>query len=111
MVIMIKKLLYFFCLILLTNCTTPGSAFLGPVFTGARTGSVYQSSLSYSSGKVINHLKSNEIINKYSTKTIFKTSNPILRNKPYVIENPVILIAYKVDDIEFSEIIEPEPLP
>lgn len=104
---MLKKLLYFFCLILLTNCTTTGSAFLGPVFTGARTGSVYQSSLSYSSGKVINHLKSSKIINKYSTKT----SNTILRDKPYVIKSSIILIAYKVDDIEFSEIIEPEPLP
>ena len=54
---MIKKNFLFISLILLTNCTTPTSALLGPIFTGAKTGSVYQASLSYSSGKIINEIK------------------------------------------------------
>ena len=91
------KLLYFFCFILMTNCTMTGTAFLGPVYTGAKTGSVYQSSLSLGSGKVINRLKSIEKIKRI--------------NEPFVENDPKILLAYKVDIIEFSEILEPEPLP
>ena len=48
---MFKKIITFIFLALLTNCTSPGTAFLGPTFTGVKTGSVYQTSLSYGSGK------------------------------------------------------------
>ena len=88
-----------------------GTAFLGPVFTGAKTGSIYQSSLSYSSGKVLDHLKSEEITNNFSRNKIFKNINPILPDIPYNDEDPVIVMAHKVESIEFSELIEPEPLP
>tara|TARA_Y100000741_G_C18195443_1_gene535341 strand:- start:529 stop:789 length:261 start_codon:yes stop_codon:yes gene_type:complete len=84
-----------------------GSAFLGPAFTGARTGSVYQSSLSYGSGKIINSLKTA----KSSVKTGFNKININHLDIPFTDKNPLILIAYKVDNIEFSEILEPEPLP
>ena len=96
-----NKFLYFFCLILLSNCTMSGSAFLGPVYTGAKTGSIYQSSLSYSSGKVINHIKTNKIIK------ITELNN----NDSPMDKKPDILLAYKIDEIEFSDVIEPEPLP
>ena len=78
-----------------------GSAFLGPVYTGAKTGSIYQSSLSFSSGKVINHIKTNKII-----KITELNSNDSSTDK-----KPDILLAYKIDKIEFSDVIEPEPLP
>ena len=78
-----------------------GSAFLGPVYTGAKTGSIYQSSLSYSSGKVINHIKTNKIIK------ITELNN----NDSPMDKKPDILLAYKIDEIEFSDVIEPEPLP
>ena len=78
-----------------------GSAFLGPVYTGAKTGSIYQSSLSYSSGKVINHIKTNKIIK------ITELNN----NDSTTDKKPDILLAYKIDKIEFSDVIEPEPLP
>ena len=48
-----KKSFVFFFLIFLTNCTISGSAFLGPTFTGIKTGSIYQTSLSYGSSKII----------------------------------------------------------
>ena len=96
-----KKFLYFFCLILLSNCTMSGSVFLGPVYTGAKTGSIYQSSLSFSSGKVINHIKTNKIIK------ITELNN----NDSPTDKKPDILLAYKIDKIEFSDVIEPEPLP
>ena len=96
-----NKFLNFFCLVLLSNCTMSGSAFLGPVYTGAKTGSIYQSSLSYSSGKVINHIKTNKIIK------ITELNN----NDSPMDKKPDILLAYKIDEIEFSDVIEPEPLP
>ena len=85
----------------MSNCTISGTAFLGPVYTGAKTGSIYQSSLSFSSGRAINHIKDKRII-----KNI-----PINNNNSYENEDPVIIIAYKVDEIQFSDVMEPEPLP
>ena len=64
---------YFFILLLfftLTNCSAPGTALLGPVFTGARTGSVYQAGLSYGSGHVIK-------ITKESLKKVKKTKTTV----------------------------------
>ena len=100
-----------FLLVLTSNCTISGSAFLGPVFTGARTGSVYQSSLSYTSNKIINQIKTNNSIDKLKVQKIFGETNSILPDIPYINKNPVIVLAYKVDKIEYSEVIEPEPLP
>ena len=54
---MIKKFLIFGFLICLANCSAPGSAFFGPTFTGVKTGSVYQTSVSYGSGKIMNTIK------------------------------------------------------
>ena len=64
---------YFFILLLfftLTNCSAPGTALLGPVFTGARTGSIYQTGLSYGSGHVIK-------ISKESLKKVKKTKTAV----------------------------------
>ena len=91
----------------MTNCTMSGSAFLGPAFTGARTGSIYQSSLSYGSGKIINNLKSDKLSTKISFNK-FYDNNPDI---PFSNKDPLILIAYKVDNVEFTEVLEPEPLP
>ena len=104
---MIRKLLYFFCLFFMTNCTLSGSAFLGPVYTGAKTGSIYQSSISYGSGKIINKLKPG----KLSIKTSFNKVHDNNPDIPFSNKDPLILLAYKVDNIEFSEVLEPEPLP
>ena len=54
---MIKKLFIFGILICLTNCSAPGSALFGPTFTGVKTGSVYQTSVSYGSGKVMKTIR------------------------------------------------------
>ena len=50
------KIVLFIFLIILNGCATPGSALLGPIFTGAKTGSVYQASLSYGTGKIVNDM-------------------------------------------------------
>ena len=99
---MLKKLLLISCLFILSNCSAPGTALLGPAFTGAKTGSIYQASLSYSTGKIINeisNLNTETIIGKEITKSF------------NIAEMPNILNTYKVKEIKVSEILEPEPLP
>ena len=84
-----------------------GTALLGPVYTGAKTGSIYQSSISYGSGKILNKLKPG----KLSIKTGFNKVHDNNPDIPFSNKDPLILLAYKVDIIEFSEVLEPEPLP
>ena len=102
---MIKKNFLFISLILLTNCTTPTSALLGPIFTGAKTGSVYQASLSYSSGKIINEIK------KFNKEQDLTRNNLVTSDKSTSNSSPVILLAFGVNKIEISDVVEPEPLP
>ena len=99
---MFKKLLLIPCLLFLSNCSAPGTALLGPAFTGAKTGSVYQASLSYGTGKIMNEI-SNLNIKTINGKEITKSFN--------IAKMPNILNTYKVKEIEVSEILEPEPLP
>jgi len=102
---MIKKNFLFICLILLTNCTTPTTALLGPIFTGAKTGSVYQASLSYSSGKIINQIK------KFDKEQGLTRINFVTPDKSTLNSSPVLLLAFAVDKVEISDVLEPEPLP
>ena len=111
---MLKKFLIILSLLLLNNCATSGTALLGPIFTGAKTGSVYQASISYGSSKIINQLKDSEIIaslNNMNDLNVSNLGNNNLVNIPYTTNDPVILIAYKVDQIDFSDISEIEHLP
>ena len=100
---MLKKLIFIFTLLFLNNCATPGSALLGPIFTGAKTGSIYQASISYSTGKIVNELLPSE--NFFQNNE--KKNNEFTFNN----NNPVIVSSYKVDRIYYSEVIEEEPLP
>ena len=101
-----KKLILVILLLFLNNCATPGSALLGPIITGAKTGSIYQASISYSSGRVINELVSSEISSKKKGIDL----NKILPEKNEM-QNPIIISSYKVIEITFSEVMEEEPLP
>ena len=96
------KIFFIILLFLLTNCSAPGSAFLGPIFTGAKTGSIYQTSLSYSTGKIMNEIKQNNLLFK---------SDQIEAEKSFNDKNPIILLSYAVDNIAISDVLEPEPLP
>ena len=102
---MLKKLLFVTCLLALSNCSAPGTALLGPAFTGAKTGSVYQASLSYGTGQIMNEFTELNI-NSLFEKKINKLSNNF-----YVKNIPDILSTYAVNKVEISEVIEPEPLP
>ena len=99
---MFKKIFILICFLSFSNCSVPNSAFLGPIFTGARTGSVYQASLSYSSGKIMNELKQSDIFIKFK---------PILSDDPIDGKKPTITSSYVIDKIVTSDVLEPEPLP
>ena len=101
-----RKLILVILLLFLNNCATPGSALLGPIITGAKTGSIYQASISYSSGRVINELVSSEISSKKKGIDL----NKILPEENEM-QNPMIISSYKVIEITFSEVMEEEPLP
>lgn len=48
-----KNYLIIFLILLLSNCASPGSALLGPVFTGITTKSATQASLSFGTNQIV----------------------------------------------------------
>tara|TARA_B100000780_G_C20957261_1_gene381965 strand:- start:43 stop:300 length:258 start_codon:yes stop_codon:yes gene_type:complete len=62
-----KKFLTVFIFILLNGCVQ-NIAFLGPIFTGASTGSAYQATLSYGSGKIFRGITSKENVKSISSQ-------------------------------------------
>ena len=54
---MFKKFIFLFFLLLLNNCGAPGTALLGPAFTGVTTKSVARTGLSYGSNQFIKAFK------------------------------------------------------
>tara|TARA_B100000902_G_C26593740_1_gene567117 strand:- start:80 stop:385 length:306 start_codon:yes stop_codon:yes gene_type:complete len=93
-----------FIFFLVSNCSVPGSALLGPIFTGAKTGSVYQASLSYGSNKIMTKIINDENDKKRLNKD---TSSKISFNDDQII----IVSTFAVEKVVFSEVTEPEPLP
>ena len=54
---MFRKFIILSLMLILTNCAAPGTALLGPAFTGVTSGSVYKSGLSYGSSHVLKATK------------------------------------------------------
>ena len=52
-----KIFLIFIALVFLTNCSAPGTALLGPAFTGATTKSLTQASVSFGTNQIIRSVK------------------------------------------------------
>ena len=101
---MIRNILAFTLLLFLHNCASPGSAFLGPVITGAKTGSVYQASISYSSGQIMNVIKKSADDMFIKEKSKDSEINDDL-------SQPSVLVAILTPSIEIKDIFEEEPLP
>ena len=98
---MLKKLFLLTCLVFLSNCTT-STALLGPIFTGAKTGSVYQASISYGSNRVFDQIKKRAFVDNFNKINRLK-SNLSTQNK-----NPLTLNLHQITQIK---VIEQEPLP
>jgi len=93
-----------FVFFLISNCSMPGTALLGPVFTGAKTGSIYQASLSYGTNKIMT-----KVMNHDNEKTNFNKN--IKSNKSFSDDHVIIVSTFAVEKVEFSKVLEPEPLP
>ena len=90
-----------FIFLILNNCGLAGTtALLGPVYTGATTGSAYQTTISYGSGKFLKKINEQKNIKKIPQENI---SNQEPKNK--------IIATLIVDKVVISEVLEPEPLP
>ena len=79
-----------------------GTSLLGPVLTASKTGSIYQTSISYGSTKMLNKIKDD--LEKKKNKNLvgkIKTNN----------ENSQILLTVKNEKIEILNIFETEHLP
>ena len=50
---MLKKIFIIFSFLFIANCSAPGTALLGPAFTGATTKSVAQASLSFGTNQIV----------------------------------------------------------
>ena len=98
---MFKKLFLLTCLVFLSNCTT-STALLGPIFTGAKTGSVYQASISYGSNRVFDEMKKKGFVDNFNKINRLK-SNLYTKKKDPITLNP--------QQITKIEIIDQEPLP
>ena len=99
-----RNFIILFCLLILNSCGLSGSALLGPIYTGATTGSAYQTSISFGSGKLFKEISADVIDNKAREKESLNQSSV------QKIEN-LILVTMVVDKVEISEVIDPEPLP
>ena len=88
----------------LTNCVNTTTAVISPIITGAKTGSLYQASLSYSTNKIINNIKE-----KKNNKKI--TENEKTQKISENFKKPQILVSIPFDNVVISELFEPEPLP
>ena len=83
--------------IFLTNCASPGTTFLGPVITGAKTGSVYQASISYTSGKVMNTIGKNTMNNLKEISSIEGNKTTNIKEKTLKSEDFFLLVKAKVE--------------
>jgi len=95
-----KNIFILFIFLILNNCGLSGTALLGPVYTGATTGSAYQATISYGSGKFLKKINEQKNIKKIPQENI---SNQEPENE--------IIATLIVDKVVISEVIEPEPLP
>tara|TARA_B100000963_G_scaffold361449_1_gene396937 strand:+ start:2813 stop:3118 length:306 start_codon:yes stop_codon:yes gene_type:complete len=91
-------------LLLLSNCTAPTASLFGPIFTGAKTGSIYQASISYGTNRIINEVK------EFNNKKL-KDINMLSIQETAKMRMPKILTSYKVAKIDISQSVDAEPLP
>ena len=94
---MFKKIFIFLSLLFLSNCVTSPTALLGPIFTGAKTGSVYQASLSYGSNRIISKIR--ETDQKQSLNEDYNNLNISTFNR-----NPIIMNDYEIPHIHSIKI-------
>lgn len=102
-----KKIFLIITLLFLSNCGAPSNiSLLGPIFTVSKTGSIYQASISYGSGEIVNKVKKD--FEKRHNKLKNQSKNLIEK----ITQNKLpILFTVKTHNIEISQVSEIEHLP
>ena len=67
-----KNYLIIFSLLFITICGTPGSALLGPAFTGATTKSLTQASVSFGTNQILRKVQETSKISKTRVTNLVK---------------------------------------
>ena len=67
-----KNYLIILSLLFITNCSAPGSAFLGPAFTGATTKSLAQASMSFGTNQIIRQVHESTKLSKIKVTNLVK---------------------------------------
>ncbi len=106
---MVRKIIIIGIFMFLSSCSTnPSTALIGPFISGVKSGSVYQASLSYSSGKALEDIKK-EIKSKKENAS--KKSIKLVKDIKFSLISPPKSPKPKIKDIEKSEVFDEEPLP
>ena len=74
MILIFKKIFVISLIFILCGCSTPGTAFLGPAFTGATTQNVAQTTLSFGTSQLIRNFKETTY-SKKNKKIVYKVDN------------------------------------
>ena len=67
-----KNYLIIFSLLFITSCGTPGSALLGPAFTGATTKSLTQASVSFGTNQILRKVQETSKVSKTRVTNLVK---------------------------------------
>ena len=82
-----KIILPFLFLVLLSNCVTPTASLFGPAVTGFKSGSIYQTGLSYASNSIIEKklgASPTEIITKFLDENLNKDKNTNINKNAFI---------------------------
>ena len=104
--IKISNLCCFFFLILLCNCVQSSASLFGPVMTGAKTGSVYQTGFSYASSKIIKSQLGEEpsdYIKKILNKKSYTSKSYPNFNEDHFYESKKLSLNKEFSKIEYDE--------
>ena len=94
---MSRKILIVGIFVFLSNCSTnPSTALLGPIISGVKSGSVYQASLSYGSGKALEDIKK-EI--KFRKENVSKKSIELVKDIKFSLISPPKSLKPKIKNI------------
>ena len=104
--IKISNLCCLFFLILLCNCVQSSASLFGPVITGAKTGSFYQTGFSYASSNIIkNQLGENpsDYIKKILNQKSHASQSYLNFNEDHFYENKKLSSNKEFSKIEYDE--------
>jgi len=104
--IKIYNLCCFFSLLFLCNCIQSSASLFGPIVTGAKTGSIYQTGFSYASSNILKNQLGEEpsdYIKKILNKKSYSSKSYSNFNEDHFYENKKLSFKKEFSKIEYDE--------